>query len=164
MDFDGYKEAVKSDSKQYIAENIDAYFDEEDGSASDFSEVYDDLFIADSVTGNGSGSYTCNSYAAMQNVSEVIWDSEFWNSFDMMGYDASSIVDAFKTGAENIDVLARIFALSDVYGDIEEDYMSMVEDKREEFDEEAQLTAILDGISDDPEGDYAYGDDIREYF
>lgn len=53
-----YKENIKNDIIDYIKENFDSY-DEINQ-----DELYDDLFIADSVTGNASGSYYCNAYKA----------------------------------------------------------------------------------------------------
>lgn len=40
-------------------------------SLSDLWNVYDELWIDDSVTGNGSGSYTFNSYKAEENVKDT---------------------------------------------------------------------------------------------
>ena len=53
-----YKENVKNDIKQYIKENYEGLYEVAEDS------LYDDLFIADSVTGNASGSYYCNTYKA----------------------------------------------------------------------------------------------------
>ena len=44
--------------KDYIDENIDYVKDYS------FDELYDELWVADSVTGNASGSYYCNAYKA----------------------------------------------------------------------------------------------------
>lgn len=53
-----YLEAVKEDVKEYIAENIDI---SEFGDIEKLKEkLHDDLWINDDVTGNASGSYTCN--------------------------------------------------------------------------------------------------------
>lgn len=56
-----YLEAVKEDVMEYVKNEVDT-----DGI--DFDELetrlYDDLFIEDSVTGNGSGCYTFNSIEA----------------------------------------------------------------------------------------------------
>lgn len=52
-----YREAVKDDVRNYIAENItiEAY----KGQRDELEEMLnEDLWTADSVTGNGSGSYT----------------------------------------------------------------------------------------------------------
>ena len=62
-----YEEAVKSDIEDYILENYDrsdlADFDDED----DFKDYLIDILLdEDSITGNASGSYYCNSYKAQE--------------------------------------------------------------------------------------------------
>jgi uncharacterized protein YcgL (UPF0745 family) len=60
-----YMNAMLDDVRDYIAENIDRadYI----GNREELEEkLYDDCFIADSVTGNASGSYYCNAYRAEQ--------------------------------------------------------------------------------------------------
>lgn len=63
-----YYEAMVEDIKDYINENINL---------SDYSDrdeleekLNDKLFVEDSVTGNASGSYTFNSYTAMEYVTD----------------------------------------------------------------------------------------------
>lgn len=60
-----YLEAVKADVKEYIEENIDRedWVDDRDGLE---TQLNDDCFIDDSVTGNASGSYYCNAYKARE--------------------------------------------------------------------------------------------------
>lgn len=63
-----YLDAMKSDIKDYIDENRDEY------DWSDYDSVYeqlnDDLWVEDSVTGNGSGSYTFDRAEARSNVQD----------------------------------------------------------------------------------------------
>ena len=69
-----YLEEVKNDVIDYIKENY------EEGDAIDLERLYDDLFICDSVTGNASGSYYCNSYKAFEalgvNIQEIAEEIE----------------------------------------------------------------------------------------
>lgn len=60
-----YLESVISDVREYVADCIDRtdYIGDRDGLE---EKLYDDCFIADSVTGNASGSYYCNAYKARQ--------------------------------------------------------------------------------------------------
>lgn len=62
-----YYEAVKEDVLKYIKENVDMEI-------TDFEELEtqlcDDLFTEDSVTGNASGSYTFNKAQAQEYVEE----------------------------------------------------------------------------------------------
>ena len=51
-----YLENLKEDIKAYIKENDITNLDE--------NSLYDDMFINDSITGNGSGSYFCNAWKA----------------------------------------------------------------------------------------------------
>lgn len=56
-----YLENLKEDIKTYIKENDITNLDED--------SLYDDMFINDSITGNGSGSYYCNRYQAEEALS-----------------------------------------------------------------------------------------------
>lgn len=55
-----YLESMKEDIKEYIKENYESLEE------IDKERLYDDLWIEDSVTGNASGSYYCNSYKAQE--------------------------------------------------------------------------------------------------
>lgn len=70
-----YRENIKSDVLDYIRENYTA--EEIRAELADRDEweqlLYDDLWIADSVTGNASGSYYCNSYRAAEAIAHN-WD------------------------------------------------------------------------------------------
>lgn len=73
-----YYEAVYDNVKEYILDNIELsdYYDEEDNSfnLSELSdELNDECWTADGVTGNGSGSYTCNSWQSAEYLSHN-WD------------------------------------------------------------------------------------------
>ena len=65
-----YLEAIKADVRAYIEEEIN--MDDFSGPAEDREDLRqeleeklnDDLWIADSVTGNASGSYYCNAWKA----------------------------------------------------------------------------------------------------
>ena len=67
MDYD-YREAITEDVKEYV---MDHYTDEDlkELDRDDLeSTLNDDLFTEDSVTGNASGSYTCNAYRAHEYI------------------------------------------------------------------------------------------------
>ena len=113
MTFEDYKQAVKNDAIQLINWGD---FDYCDG---DFEMVYDDLFVCDGVTGNGSGSYTFSTLLAEDNTKDLFYDEEFISEAHNMGY---TIDDLLEQGAESIDVIARCLALSYVMGEIEEAY------------------------------------------
>ena len=63
-----YLEAIQEDVKEYIEENIDL---SEFGDIEELKEkLNEDLWINDSVTGNASGSYTCNRAKAKKYVDD----------------------------------------------------------------------------------------------
>lgn len=117
-----YQEEVKSDAMEAIKENLE-YNDSWD-------EMYDSLFVDDSVTGNASGSYYFNSYKAEQAISGIIFDDEAIDEFEAMGYDGIPM----KDGAETCDVIARCICLGLVSGELEEYYDSLTEDENEDED------------------------------
>ena len=106
MDMYDYYEAVKEDVLNYIEDEVDT-----DGI--DFEELetqlYDDLFTEDSVTGNASGSYTFN-YAQAQEYVEDNKDliremcSEFGNEEQVKNW-------WFSDDYESIDVSLRCYVL-----------------------------------------------------
>ena len=75
MNRNDYIEEIKNDVIQAIRDNYN------EGDVINKNELYDDLFIDDSVTGNGSGSYTFSSYDAKMNViddlEELVEEIEF---------------------------------------------------------------------------------------
>lgn len=68
-----YREAIKEDIKEYLKNDAELssndiiYMDDNTRDS-----LYDDLWIVDSVTGNESGSYTCDSYKAKEYVQDNI--------------------------------------------------------------------------------------------
>lgn len=53
-----YFEEIKSDLETYIKDNYDLNDFEDIEEA--YEKIYDDTWVSDSVTGNASGSYFCN--------------------------------------------------------------------------------------------------------
>lgn len=62
-----YLENVKEDIKEYLKNNYNVETVEEIEEI-DKENLYDELFIEDSVTGNASGSYTFSTYEAEENI------------------------------------------------------------------------------------------------
>ena len=100
-----YLENVTADAKQAILENLNnwSFADREEleGIAND--ELWED----DSVTGNGSGSYTFNTWQAEENLCHNM--DELENACYEFGQD---IGEAVKQGAEYCDVTIRCYLLS----------------------------------------------------
>lgn len=128
-----YREAVKDDVRNYIAENItiEAY----KGQRDELEEMLnEDLWTADSVTGNGSGSYTFSTWEAEENLCHNLDLLE--EALDEFGRDKGYLLEE---GAEAADVTIRCYllssAISEVLDELEDE---LAEDEEEdEEDEEA---------------------------
>lgn len=120
-----YLEAVKDDIKQYVRDND--ILSEYDGPDEARDALYDDLWVEDSVTGNGSGSYTFN----REQAKEYLFDSndgldllrEAVSDFDI---DAETVVDHFMSEDwEWFDVTIRCYvlgqAIDEALDEIEDD-------------------------------------------
>lgn len=120
-----YLEAVKDDIKQYVRDND--ILSEYDGPDEAREALNDDLWVEDSVTGNGSGSYTFN----REQAKEYLFDSndgldllrEAVSDFDI---DAETVVDHFMSEDwEWFDVTIRCYvlgqAIDEALDEIEDD-------------------------------------------
>lgn len=117
-----YNEAVKADVMEYIrdnytAEEIAEKLEDKDGFA---EELNDELWIADSVTGNGRGSYTFSNYKAKEYVfADTDTVQEALKEFCT---EAETIAEKFLSEDwEYFDVTARCYCLSGaIYEALEE--------------------------------------------
>lgn len=127
-----YRQAMREDIRDYIEENKDQYdFSDRDSVE---SELYDDMFIDDSVTGNGSGSYTFNAQEAKENIDlDLLADAcdEFGGGEDIL-----------RKGWEAMDVTIRCYLLGEILSDVlnelyADDYFGTFEDEslKESVDE-----------------------------
>lgn len=107
--YENFIDEVRSDLKNYILER----WDEEEIKELEANEVYDEAFTADSVTGNGSGSYFFNAWKAKESLFEMDEDilRETISEFD---------IDMAEHWGdwEFLDVSCRCYALGQI--DIEE--------------------------------------------
>lgn len=110
-----YEEAVFSDAKEAVAEWLDYHRQEVQGTdeIEDLeSDIYDALFIDDSVTGNGSGSYWFSSWKA---EIALVGNSDLYkNAIEAYG-------DKFDESPERRDVTIRCYLLGKVLEDVMED-------------------------------------------
>ena len=117
-----YLEAMKEDVQEYINNeiNLKDFSDREELE----EKLNDDLFVNDSVTGNASGSYTFNSYKAMEYVLDNMdLLEEMCGEF---GVDNETIGKKFLEGAwEWMDVSIRCYllgqAISEALDEVEEE-------------------------------------------
>lgn len=110
MKWEDYISSVEADAKDEIEEQAD-YFN-------NWEEMEEHLFMADNVTGNGSGSYTFCAATAAENVAGIIWDDDALQAFYDAGYNGIPT----DKGPEVCDVIARCLAL--YYVDGLEDYFN----------------------------------------
>lgn len=105
-----YYEAMKADVTDYIRNNIDLSDYEDRDEAEE--ALHDELWTADSVTGNGSGSYTFSTYKAEENLC---------HNLDLLAEaceEFGSDMDILKSGAEACDVTIRCYLLGQTIAEV----------------------------------------------
>ena len=99
-----YLEAVTADAKQAILENLNYW---SFTNREELEEIAnDELWVDDSVTGNGSGSYTFSTWQAEENLCHNMDELE-----DACGEFGQPIGHAIERGAEYCDVTIRCYLL-----------------------------------------------------
>ena len=115
--YDYYKN-VREDIKQRLNEWLD--FNKING-YSDIDEVinavYDDFFNSDSVTGNGSGSYTFNSWVAEENLCHNM--DLLKEALDELGGEINDYIDS----AEACDVTILCYVLGQLVGELVKEFV-----------------------------------------
>jgi hypothetical protein len=120
-----YLSAVKEDVLNYIQwEKIEVTSDNREEIE---QELYDTLFIEDSVTGNASGSYTFNRWQAEENICHNL--NLLNEALEAFGGDFGKAVER---GAEYCDVTIRCYLLSQAIAEV----LDEVEEEEEENDNE----------------------------
>ena len=109
MTINEYKEQIKNDLLDYAEENK--------GYCKDMEKFREWSLTADSVTGNGSGSYFFNSYKAQEALGDLIWSDDLADMFREFGYDSVPM----EKGPEYIDVSVRCFLLDEVISENEKE-------------------------------------------
>ena len=100
-----YLEVIKDDLKTFIKDNYDLndFKDIEET----YEKIYDDAWVSDSVTGNASGSYFCNTWKA---------EEAFCHNLDLLSKTFEAFceddADVLKNGAESCDITIRCYLLS----------------------------------------------------
>ena len=120
-----YLEAVTADVLEYIKNEINL---SDYDSREDLEEALnDELWTVDSVTGNASGSYYCNTWRAEEALSHN-WDL-LAEALEEFGQDGT---DVLKQGAEAMDVTIRCYllgqAIAEALDELEEE---LAEDEEE---------------------------------
>ena len=124
-----YREAVKEDVLEYIRNEINL---EDFDTLEELEEhLNETLWAEDSVTGNGSGSYTFSTYKAEENICHNLDLLE--EALNEFGSGSGYLLDK---GAEAADVTIRCYLLgstiSEVLEELEEEFNAAHEEKEEE--------------------------------
>ena len=126
MNYNDYYQQVKNDAIAAIDEQFDCGYWDGD---TQWDVVYDNLFVDDSVTGNGSGSYFFNAAKAREAVADAIWDEKILDALSMISVDGDAIAQYLRDNdAESLDVCIRCAMLSEVYDEIEDYFSDRVEE------------------------------------
>ena len=117
MNYNDYYQQVKNDAIAAIDEQFkNGYWD----SDTEWDVVYDNLFVDDSVTGNGSGSYFFNAAKAREAIADAIWDQRILDTLEQIGCDSDAIAQYLRDDdPESLDVCIRCAMLGEVYDEIE---------------------------------------------
>lgn len=121
-----YWEAVKKDVRDYIEENI-CFNDFEDRDELE-EHLNDVLWVNDSVTGNASGSYYCNTWKAADALAHN-WDI-LKEALEEFGGDVNPI----EEGEEWCDVIIRCHLLPDAISEV----LDEIDDLEEMLGENAE--------------------------
>lgn len=128
MSYD-YREAVKNNVLEYIANEID-FSDYE--SMEDLEEfLNDELWTEDSVTGNASGSYTFDTWEAEENIYHNL--DLLGEALEGFGSGASYLID---NGAEAADVTIRCYLLGECIAAALEEIADEFEEAHEDEEDE----------------------------
>lgn len=134
-----YREEMANDISAYIEERYSAEeiaeklaYERDDWE----TELYDDMMVADAVTGNASGSYTFNAWKAEEYICHNL--DLLSEAVEEFGGDC----DVLKDGAEACDVTIRCYLLGEVLSEtldeMESEYEEEIEKVRNGEDEEEE--------------------------
>lgn len=128
-----YREAVKADILEYIRNEID--FSEFDTLDELEEKLNDDLWTVDSVTGNGSGSYTFNRWQAKEYVVDGM--DELKEALHEFGTSSETIAEKFlDEDWEYFDVTIRCYLLGECIAaaleELEDEFNEAHEDEEDE--------------------------------
>lgn len=130
MDRYDYFEAVKSDVIDEINDEYLNRFSDFDDMEEFAAALNNELWVSDRVTGSGSGSYTFSAWEAEENIChnfDLIEDA-----CEEFGYDMG---EAFKNGAEYLDVLIRCYLLGSVISEVLLDFEQEFEEAHRRVEE-----------------------------
>lgn len=115
-----YMEAMKKDIKDYMCSVIISDFSDREELENFLNEV---LWAEDSVTGNGSGSYTFNSYQAEKYICHNL--DLLQKALEEFG---ETDINILKNGAEWCDVIIRCYLLGQAIAEVLENMENELEE------------------------------------
>lgn len=123
LSYDYYK-VVEMDVRDYVDNevNLEDWIGDADGLE---QFLNDELWCADSVTGNASGSYYCNAWKAEEALAHN-WDLLI-EALENMGYGCKEI----ESGPEYCDVLVRCYVLPEAIAKVVDDLRDDLEEDEE---------------------------------
>lgn len=123
-----YREAVKNDVMEYVKNEID--FSDFDTLEELEEHLNEELWTVDSVTGNGSGSYTFSTYEAEENICHNL--DLLGEALEEFGSGADYLI---TNGAEAADVTIRCYLLGECIAtaleELEDDFNEAHEDEED---------------------------------
>lgn len=124
-----YREVVKNDVMEYVKNEID--FSNFDTLEELEEHLNEELWTVDSVTGNGSGSYTFSAYEAEENICHNL--DLLGEALEEFGSGADYLI---TNGAEAADVTIRCYLLGECIAaaleELEDDFNEAHEDEEDE--------------------------------
>lgn len=123
-----YKQAIRDDVRDAIELDFDfaEIYTEHDGDLDEIVEYFnDELWTWDSVTGNGSGSYTFSNYEAEQNLVGNL--DLLFEALCEFGYADEKLRDLCDKGAEWHDVTIRCYLLYGAVSEIVREFVEILE-------------------------------------
>lgn len=143
-----YTETMKNDILDYIAENIDRaeFVNDRDGLE---EQLNDDLWTADSVTGNASGSYFCNAYRAREAFQTDSNAADYFEeACDCFDIDAAKVGRHFiRSDYEWIDCTIRCYLLGGMISEVLDELEEAGYFEESEADESDIITATREQMT-----------------
>lgn len=123
-----YEEAMRNDIREYLDENWEKGKRIED---EDRDKLHEDMWLSDSVTGNGSGSYTFSPFKAEENVCHNL--DLLVEALAEFCVDISTLAE--KLDGEWADVTIRCMMLGRIEGEIFDEWNAKIDEEKESEDE-----------------------------
>jgi hypothetical protein len=126
MEKHDYETEIRNDLADWLRERAEYEHMTADDFENAAERLQDEAWTADSVTGNGSGSYYCNTWKAEEAIC---------HNLDLLGEALREFGDEganlLERGAESCDVTIRCYLLGQVFGDVFEKVLGELREKEE---------------------------------